>query len=148
LNPKPHQYTRREVNRALLVSAFALASGLPVAFSASRRHLFDFAIAGQHYYALDAERRNIASGGDLVLRRELDNPHDSNAVAVHMPSGAKLGFIPRLANEPVAQLLDHGHELSARVLSVLPMGWFAIPDDLVYTMVVSGDPIVRLMLEA
>lgn len=79
------------------------------------------------------------------LPREPSNPHDACAVAVHMADGAKLGFIPRVANEPVATLLDSGQKLSAIVSRILVATRASdIPDDLVYTSVASGDPIVRL----
>jgi hypothetical protein len=142
------EFTRRDVNRALLATAVALASGGAAVLPRLPQHLFDFAIAGGHYHALAAELPNIAAGSQLILRREPDNPYDANAIAVHTPSGAMLGFVPRVANEPLAALLDGGRVVRARVLRLLSIAdWTDIPDDLVFTSVASGDPVVRLMLE-
>lgn len=54
--------------------------------------------------------------GDLLrLIRETTNPHDPNAVAVYF-RGDKLGYVPRLENAAVAQLLDRGAPLVARII--------------------------------
>jgi hypothetical protein len=63
---------------------------------------------------------------------------------VHLADGAKLGFIPRIANEPVAKLLDDGQKLSAIVARKLVATRAGdVPEYLVYTVVASGDPIIR-----
>ncbi len=138
------EFTRRDVNSALLASALALAAGelfKPV----TPRHLFDFAIAGRGYHDLDKRLADMSAGTVLILLRERANPHDPFAVAVHMADGAKLGFIPRIANEPVATLLDDGQTLTAIVTRFLVATRARdVPDDLVFTMVASGDPIVGL----
>ncbi len=59
----------------------------------------------------------LEEGASLRLVREAANAHDSNAVAVYF-SGDKLGYIPRRENVAVAQLLDRGHKLDARVLKL------------------------------
>lgn len=140
-----YEVTRREVNLSLLSAAFAAVAGLPQSARAASVHLFDFAIAGGFYYELPGELPKLQPGTRLSLVREADNRHDANAVAVHTEAGAKLGFIPRCANTPVAQLLDAGREVHAEVQRLLQIRRSRdVPEDLVFTHVTSGDPIVRL----
>ena len=57
-----------------------------------------------------------APGRALVLRREPDNAHDPNAIAVATAAGEPLGYVPR---EPAAELapeLDESRPWSAMVL--------------------------------
>jgi hypothetical protein len=110
--PSRCEVTRREVNLSLLSAAFAAVARLPAAPVASA-HLFDFAIAGAFYYSLPSMLSSIRPGMGLALVREPHNPHDANAVAVHTEEGAKLGYIPRRANTPIAQLLDAGQVVRA-----------------------------------
>lgn len=57
----------------------------------------------------------LREGAALRLIREATNPHDANAVAVYF-RGDKLGYVPRRENVAVAQLLDRGHQLDARIV--------------------------------
>ncbi len=58
----------------------------------------------------------------IVLIRNPDNPHDTNAVEVHQPSiGGMLGHLPRDIAARVAPWLDAGHKLRVGVASVLVM---------------------------
>ena len=52
--------------------------------------------------------------GSLQLVREPDNRFDVRAVRVEW-QGRKLGYIPRLDNAAVSQLLDHGETLEAAI---------------------------------
>ena len=70
--------------------------------------------AGAHHaqaLATDA----VAPGGTLVLRRDPDNPHDPNAIAVHA-GGEQVGWVPRAIAEEIAPALDAGEPFSALVL--------------------------------
>ena len=53
----------------------------------------------------------------MALTREADNRHDRNAVRVDW-NGQKLGYVPRAENRAVAQALDAGEALEARVSAV------------------------------
>ncbi|MBK9081411.1 MAG: HIRAN domain-containing protein [Rhizobiales bacterium] len=136
-------FTRREVNRALLATAFAMLGGGDASAGAPTR-LFDFAIAGGDYYELEDVLERIGPGVKLTLAREPANPYDADAVAVHL-DGVKLGFIPRSANTPVARLLDGGARVSAEVVRMLDIERYEdVPEELVYTSFLSGDPMIRL----
>lgn len=50
----------------------------------------------------------------LILRREPDNFADKNAIALYWQD-QKLGYIPRTDNVVIAQLMDKGEQLGARM---------------------------------
>jgi hypothetical protein len=74
-------------------------------------------IAGFQYYAGDELFPELWVDTPLLLVREQDNKYDTNAVAVHYKQ-YKLGFVPRADNTAVAQMLDRGEWLSARVVEL------------------------------
>jgi hypothetical protein len=55
-------------------------------------------------------------GSELTLRRDPGNEHDPHAVAVLVPSGEQLGWVPREVAAELAGDLDAGHPWSAVVL--------------------------------
>ena len=71
-------------------------------------------LAGSQYYAVSRVWTDIRAGDRLTLIREPDNRHDRNAVRVEW-NGHKLGYVPRAENRAVAQALDAGETLDARV---------------------------------
>lgn len=71
-------------------------------------------LAGSQYYGAKRLRSEIRVGDRLTLTREADNRHDRNAVRVDW-NGEKLGYVPRAENRAVAQALDAGESLEARV---------------------------------
>lgn len=142
------QFTRREVNRALLLGAMALvAPGAAIKAPPVPAPLFDFAIAGGWYHGLRQVRDDLALGEKLVLQAEPANPHDPNAVAVKRGDGQMLGYIPREANEPVARLLERRLRVEAVVVGPLNFRRAAdIPDDFAFIGFTDGDPRIRLTL--
>ena len=58
----------------------------------------------------------VALGGPLALRRDEHNEHDPNAIAVHVPGGAQVGWVPRDNAEQLARRLDAGDPWSAIAL--------------------------------
>jgi HIRAN domain len=72
--------------------------------------------AGRHHAeALGSEAAE--PGRRLELRRDLANPHDPNAIAVHGDDGgAQLGWVPREVAAELAPELDGGKPWSAVVL--------------------------------
>jgi HIRAN domain len=55
-------------------------------------------------------------GQPLTLRRDADNPHDPNAIAVHADEVEQIGWVPRELAAQVAPELDAGETWSAVVL--------------------------------
>jgi hypothetical protein len=71
--------------------------------------------AGRHHAeAIGSEA--AAPGRPLELRRDPENPHDPNAIAVHSGDGDQVGWVPRELAEDLAPRLDAGDEWSAVVL--------------------------------
>lgn len=84
-----------------------------------RGELYFGALAGfQH---ADGARllHHLRAGDALTLVREPTNPYDHGAVRVDW-RGTKLGYIPRARNTAVAQSLDAGAALVARIVAVSP----------------------------
>jgi hypothetical protein len=74
-------------------------------------------IAGTGHHCDDTTCSHLAKQPVLVLVREPDNPHDANAIAVHLDN-RRVGYIPRRYNTVLARLLDAGKCLRARVEEV------------------------------
>ena len=70
--------------------------------------------AAHHAEALAAD--GAAPGRPLALRRDPGNPHDPNAIAVDLPGGPQLGWVPREVAAEIAGELDRGVPWSAVVL--------------------------------
>jgi hypothetical protein len=72
--------------------------------------------AGRHHAdALAAE--DVGPGRPLALRRDPDNPHDPNAIAVHPAGGGEqVGWVPREVAAELAPELDAGAPWAAVVL--------------------------------
>jgi hypothetical protein len=146
------QFTRREVNLALLAGALTLAGAAPGATSGPMAAqpptvLFDFAIAGGWHHGLEDVAAALAIGERLRLCAEPQNPHDADAVAVHRADGLMLGYIPRSANAPIARLLERGATIEAVIVDRLQVRRSEdIPDDLAFTGFTNGDPRIRLVL--
>jgi hypothetical protein len=141
--------------RGLLVLGLAATFGLASArvLPPPRLVLFHFAIAGGFHHGLSQVWGRLPAGLLLDLRAEPGNPHDANAVEVLMPSGSplagvKLGYLPRDGNAAAARWLARGASLRAEVLGRVGEGpGQEIPDDLVFTSFLNGDPLLRLTFE-
>ena len=71
--------------------------------------------AAQHHDAT-LQSDALEPGARLVLRRDADNPHDANAIAVETPGGEQAGWVPREVAAELAPALDAGEAWSALVL--------------------------------
>lgn len=110
------------LRRAFLQSLSALVGGfvLPGAVHASReawKTLQISPVAGFQYHSGEALWAQLAVGQPLALTREADNAFDEHAVCVDW-QGQKLGYIPRLDNAVVSQLLDRGETLEAVIVGL------------------------------
>lgn len=74
-------------------------------------------IAGFQYYAGNEVFSELWVDTPLLLVRDIENKHDDSAVAVYYKQ-YQLGFVPRADNTAVAQMLDRGEYLSARVVAL------------------------------
>ncbi len=78
-------------------------------------------VAGFQYHHGETLWPQLAVGQPLQLVREADNRYDSRAVRVEW-QGYKLGYIPRLDNSAVSQLLDRGERLEAVIARLAESG--------------------------
>ncbi|MEX1032781.1 MAG: HIRAN domain-containing protein [Cellvibrionaceae bacterium] len=88
---------------------------LPTANPVRRIHLQKSPIAGFQYYAGEDVWPQLAYRQPVQLIRDLDNRHDRRAVKV-LWGNHMLGYLPRKENTAVANLLDRGETLSARII--------------------------------
>ena len=78
-------------------------------------------IAGFQFHHGDAIWTSLGVGQKLELVRESSNIHDSDAVAIYFQK-KQLGYVPRGDNRAIAQLLDRGENLEARISKLLVDG--------------------------
>lgn len=64
------------------------------------------AVAGGRHHAAVLVSDAVTPGAPLVLRRDRDNPHDPNAIAVLTEGGAQVGWVPRELATQLASELD------------------------------------------
>lgn len=100
--------------RSLLISLFCLLCSFTVGAGEVRMLVQSSPLAGFQYYAGAALWREMHEGDRLTLVREPQNTHDANAVRVEW-RGQKLGYLPRAANRAVADAMDAGERVDARI---------------------------------
>jgi hypothetical protein len=85
-------------------------------------------IAGFQFHQGPAELPGLTAGQRLALKREPQNPYDPLAIAVHAPSGSRIGYLPRRLNDIPSFLMDSGHPLEAVIAGVAPSAspWEAV----------------------
>jgi hypothetical protein len=81
--------------------------------------------------------RRLEVGAALVPIRESGNPYDCWAVALYTWEGARLGYLPRGCNQPIAMMMDQGLSIQIAISSVAPQAepwkkvrvtvWTALP---------------------
>ncbi|RTL53103.1 MAG: HIRAN protein [Rhodocyclaceae bacterium] len=74
-------------------------------------------LAGFQYYAGKVRWEEMKVGDALTLVREPDNRHDPRAIRVEW-RGEKLGYLPRAENRSVAEELDRGGRVEARIAAL------------------------------
>jgi hypothetical protein len=76
-------------------------------------------LAGFRYYDAKQVWDDMRIGDALTLVREPANAYDSNAVRVEW-RGHKLGYVPRADNRAVANHMDRGGQIEARISRLQP----------------------------
>src|SRR3989304_6091969 len=102
---------------AVTLGALALAmaaTAVPAQSGEVRMLVQSSLLAGFQYYQGGQLWDEIKVGDPLTLAREPANPHDSNAGRVEW-RGDKPGYVPRRENQAVAQHMDRGGNVEARV---------------------------------
>ena len=89
--------------------------------------LLDCHVAGTSHLQLDEVEPALHAGEVLMLRREIDNPHDPLAILIFDERGNKLGYIPRAKNEVLAHLMDAGKLIYGKIEDKQRLGaWLKI----------------------
>jgi len=78
---------------------------------------YTLSIVGESHYQ-DAIRP-CRQGDRVILKREPENPHDENAVAVFRENGEQIGYLSRDHAEWVARVIDEGKEVEAKIKRIL-----------------------------
>lgn len=99
-------------------TAATLASAPPAPILLLESH-----VAGTAYYDASRLLDTLTPGQVLSLRRQPDNKYDHLAIEVLVPETGKLGYIPRIHNQPLAGLMDVGKILHAQVSQLSPGTW-------------------------
>ncbi|PIQ09929.1 MAG: HIRAN protein [Hydrogenophilales bacterium CG_4_9_14_3_um_filter_59_35] len=98
-----------------LIGCFALPAATQASIrSGTWKTLQTSPLAGFQYHSGETLWSQLATGQRLTLTREADNRFDDRAVRVDW-QGRKLGYIPRMDNAAIAQLLDRGETLEAAI---------------------------------
>jgi hypothetical protein len=108
---------RRTFIQRLFGSVGAAATGSAIAMETRSVLIQESPIAGFQFHQGDAIWPSLAVGENLVLVREASNAHDTDAVAVYFGKN-QLGYVPRAENSVIAQLLDSGERVEARITSL------------------------------
>ncbi|MBG6239890.1 hypothetical protein IWX78_002880 [Mycetocola sp. CAN_C7] len=79
--------------------------------------LWTFKIRGLNHHTAAARAGNFSPGSRVLLVREPDNEHDSNAVAVHAANvSGVVGYVNKGMAPGIAKALDAGEQLTAIAL--------------------------------
>jgi hypothetical protein len=65
-------------------------------------------IAGTHYSDAKNIVDSIKEGNYLIFQREVKNPHDNRAIKIMDLDKNKLGYVPKVKNEVISNLMDAG----------------------------------------
>ena len=101
--------------RRSLALAFCLAAlSAPLRAESIKVLVQSSPLAGFQFYAGRELWDEMQAGDALLLVREPDNAHDANAVRVEW-RGRRLGYLPRSENRAVAEEMDRGGRVEARI---------------------------------
>lgn len=104
----------------LFLGVISLPAAAPAVAAPTARRMLRLQtspVAGFQYHNGEAVWGLLCPGQNLDLVRERGNPYDNKAVRVEW-QGHKLGYVPQVENFAVAQLLDRGEKLSARIIEL------------------------------
>ncbi len=129
------------VGAPALAAAIVPDASPPRAAATRTVRLLSTYVAGAAYYDAPRLVQRIVPGDRVVLRREPGNTYDRRAIEIRTADGAKLGYVPRIDNQALANLMDAGiQQPRAQILTVVPdERWPEIRVDVLVTLDV-GQP--------
>lgn len=120
---KGSSVNKREFLKRLLIAPLLAGFGVATKSEAAvpRRKLLlqQSPINGLQYYRAKDLIYLLQPGDAIRLSREPNNPYDRQAVALYW-HGDKLGYLPRVENCAVAQMMDRGEALSCHIDHISP----------------------------
>ena len=111
--------------KTFIISGFGLLTVKGVAKSAftvaeeKTTALLKCYIAGYAYYRGEEVIDQLKPDLILDLKREPENPYDNKAIAIYFENH-KLGFIPRVNNKVIANIMDQKMPVFAKILKINP----------------------------
>jgi len=112
---------RRSFIKSLLFFPFTLLFSKK-APEKERVLLLETVVAGFNYYYGEKIWKKLRVNDSLILKREPTNPYDENAIEIYWKKW-KLGYVPRVDNSVIAQMLDRGENLLATIT------WLKVDED-------------------
>ncbi len=109
---------RRTFFRRLFGTLGATVASPPIGAEGRSVLIQESPIAGFQFHRGDEIWQSLDVGEELKLVRESSNTHDPDAVAVYYHEDM-LGYVPRGENGAIAQMLDRGESLEARISKLL-----------------------------
>ncbi|MCF6240678.1 MAG: HIRAN domain-containing protein [Bacteroidales bacterium] len=102
-----------------LFSGFAFLSKIYAADNKSTIYLLTTYVAGYQYYDGETIEKQFKKSAQLKLCLEESNAYDKNAVELYY-NDVKIGYIPRMDNEIIANLLRKNKEIYAEIKEFYP----------------------------
>ncbi len=87
--------------------------------------LLECQLHGSHYYSCHTllKEEKLFVGEPVILRREIDNEYDKNAIEILTQHKVKLGYVPKKHNTVIAALIDQNCQIEANISSILATAW-------------------------
>lgn len=116
----------------------------PRSRTAWRHGLHSFNLRGTGYHAAAVKAGRFTPGSVVELRREPENPHDPNAIAVYAERARRLsGYVPKAMAKRLAGQMDSGVEFRA----ISTRGSSAGRDGDTPTILICEAPLMEQLLE-
>jgi hypothetical protein len=101
-----------------LLGGLGAAAAAPIAVAEKRRVLIqESPVAGFQFHDGEYVWPSLHVGQAVKLVREPFNSHDPQAVAIYSGE-AQLGYVPRVENHAVAEMMDRGERLEASIVEL------------------------------
>ena len=110
---------RRSFMQTLIASLGGATVVKPAAAKPAPRRLLllETPLAGFQFHSGAAVFSKLSAGDALRLKRDQNNRHDPNAIELHWRERL-LGYLPRANNVVIAQMMDRGENIQARIVTL------------------------------
>jgi hypothetical protein len=105
-----------------LFAAAPIAAKASAAKQGRELSILQTRIAGFAHYKGHQCLPHMQVGQKIILRREPTNRHDRKAIEVYW-QGNKIGYVPRISNVALSQLMDQRESITARLTEIYHRNW-------------------------